>query len=352
MASQAEVFRRTLRRNLLNNPEFQVDQRVGPFTSASTPVNNDDTYLLDQWTLLAEGADSVDASSVTTGLPTGALAGARAKIRLDIETANLKFGIIQFVEAAEAREIIGGVASLSFKAQQTGTSISSCRAAILAWSSTADSLTSDVVSSWDATDAGVTLVANWTLEGSLTFTPTTSWVEYRLENVAIDTASAANVAVFIWCDDTTSTTVGEFLEITDVNLVAGPVATPIHRRSFDEEERRCQRFLCKTFPRGTSPATASGTQLGMLLYKAAVTGATANGVSWRFPVRMRVAPAVTYYNPGSADSNWWNSTDAGNSGASSSAHIGDSAVLAMNAQVAGDAAGETIGIHASATAEL
>ncbi len=269
--------------NLVLNPEFLIAQRgAGPFTSATLPVNNDDTYLLDGWILLAEGADSVDVSKVTTGLPTGTLLGARSKIRLDVETGNLKFGILHVVEANDARAIIGGVASLSLKAQYVGgTSISTCRAAILAWSSTADTVTSDVVSSWDATDAGVTLVANWTLEGSVTFTPTTSWAEYKVENVAIDTASAANVAVFIWADDTTATTVGEFLEITDVNLVAGPIATPIVRRSMPEELTRSKRFYHRV----------GGVTNQTLVQGGVITSTTAAVYPW-FWDEMRATPTV------------------------------------------------------------
>ena len=272
-------------RNLITNPEFSVAQRgAGPFTSTSVPVNNDDTYLIDGWVFLAEGADACDVSSSTSGLPTGSLAGARAKCILDIETANLKFGVIHFLENKDALEIIGGTASLSLKARYVGgTSVSTCRADILAWSSTADVVTSDVVSTWDATDAGVTLVANWTSEGSVTFTPTTSWAEFKLENVSIDTASATNVAVFIWADDTTATTAGEFLELTDVNLVRGAIATPIVRRSFALELKSAQR----TFRRFGGVTNAPITNGGW------ITGASQALIPLIFPT-MRTTVAATF----------------------------------------------------------
>jgi hypothetical protein len=67
---------------------------------------------------------------------------------------------------------------------------------------------------------------------------------------------------------------------------------------------------------------------------------------------MRVAPILTYYNPGAANTKWRNITDAGDSGASASLAIGDSYFTAENPQVATDGVGELIAIHWSATAEF
>ena len=100
-------------------------------------------------------------------------------------------------------------------------------AAVLSWSSTADVVTSDVVSAWNAAGSDPTLAANWTYEGTVAdFTPTTSWVTYKSEAIAIDTASATNVAVFIWTDDVTMD-VADILYITDVQLEKSAVATII-----------------------------------------------------------------------------------------------------------------------------
>ena len=225
--------------NILINGDFAVAQRGTTFTSATTPANNDDTYLLDRWTLLSDGNDIVDVSQSTTVIPTGGT----ASILLDVETANAKFGIIQFVENRIARSIIGGICSLSFQARITGSSITAIRAGVLAWSSTADSVTSDVVSAWGAAGTNPTLVANWTFENTpaaLT-APTTSFQTYTIENISIDTSSAANVAVFIWIDDVT-TTIGDFLYISDVQLEIGATATSFKRRQFTTEEELCKRY--------------------------------------------------------------------------------------------------------------
>ena len=227
--------------NLLHNGDMSIFQRgAGPFTSATRFTNADDSYLLDGWIFLANGADTCDVSQSTVSLPTGS----RGAMRFDVETGNVKFGMVQVVEAADSLAMIGGVASLQFKYKlANGVSIDRIRAAILAWSSTADVVTSDVVSNWQAQGTLPTLAANWTLEGETgVLVPTSSWQTAMLQNVAIDTASAANVAVFLWADDT-ALTVGDFLDITDVKLEAGPYCTPYVRTPRAEEQSRCLTYL-------------------------------------------------------------------------------------------------------------
>ena len=219
-------------KNKTINGDFIVAQQGTSFTSATTPANNDDTYLFDQWILLSDGNDVVDVTQETSVTPE-----ARAAIRFDVETANKKFGILQIIENENAREFLAGTVSLSFQARRTGTSINNLRAAVIAWDSTADSVTSDVVSAWNAAGSNPTLVTNWTYENTPVSLATlsTSYSLFRIENISVDTASAANVAVFIWSDDTT-TTAGDFLYIANVQLEIGEIATPFEQRPVSLEE--------------------------------------------------------------------------------------------------------------------
>ena len=241
--------------NLIKNPGFAVAQMGTSFTAATTPANNDDTYTLDQWIILSDGNDTVDVTRVTTPVPTGA----RYAIGLDVETGNRKFGIFQPIEAVDSARIVGGTASLQFKARISGTSLTKLRAAVMAWSSTADTLTSDVVSAWNVQGTNPTLVANWTYENTAVdlTTPTTSYQTYTIEGISIDTASAANVGVFIWIENTT-TTVGDFLYIADVQLQPGSVATAYEPRPFAQELVLCQRYLEKSYQLASAPGTVEG----------------------------------------------------------------------------------------------
>ena len=293
-------------KNTIINGGFRLDQRRGDgtaYTSATTPANNDDTYLLDRWTLLSDGNDVVDVLQETTTVPTGAYAA----IRLDVETVNVKFGLLQVLEARDAAALIGGTASLSFQARRTGTSIDHLRAAVIAWDSTADAVTSDVVSAWEAAGTNPTLVTNWTYENTPAnlATLTTSFQTFTIENISIDTASATNVAVFIWIDDVT-TTLGDFLYIADVQLELGAVATPFERRPFEVELGLCQRYYSKSYNLGVIPGTAS--QPGRISFTtrqviASSTAGTIREKDVMWQTTMRAAPTVVLYADNTLDAN-------------------------------------------------
>lgn len=232
--------------NLLVNGDFIIDQQMrgAVYTSSSHFLNSDDFYTLDQWNLLSDGNNIVSVTRDTTAanIPSGS----RAAVKLVVVTANKKFGLVQFVEQRASREVIGGVASLSFKARTTSAKvINNMRVGILTWSSTADTLTSDVVNTtnWGAAGTNPTLATNWTYENvPVNLALTTSWQTFQVENVPIDTASGANVAVFFWIDDTDAA-VNDELWLADVMLVPGEVALPIRRRPVAEEGLLASYFL-------------------------------------------------------------------------------------------------------------
>jgi hypothetical protein len=224
-------------RNHLLNGAMMVAQRGTSFTSTSSG-NSDDTYNLDRWTLLSDGNDIVDVSQ-STEAPTGGL----NSIALDVETVNKKFGILQIIEQKNCIGLIGNTVTLSFKAKVSSTTkLDNLKAAIISWSGTADTVTSDIISAWGAEDTNPTLVANWTYENTpADLSPTTSWASYSV-SAAVDTASTKNIGVFIW-SDVTDTTLGDFLYITDVQLEIGSVATPFERRPYQTEVGLCMRYF-------------------------------------------------------------------------------------------------------------
>jgi len=229
--------------NLLINGDFRIAQRGTTFDAGTTPANNDDTVLLDRGILLSDGNDVVDVSQETSVVPVGSYAA----LKFDVETADKKFGYLQIIEGKDAEALIGGVCSLSFQARRTGTSIANLRAAVIAWDSTVDAVTSDVVSAWGGAGTNPTLVANWTFENTPASLAalTTGFQTFKIENISIDTSGATNVAVFIWIDDVT-TTVGDFIYITDVQLVPGPNATPFQRR-LHAAEAALAKWFYRTF---------------------------------------------------------------------------------------------------------
>ena len=233
----------------LINGVFQIAQRGSPITATgggsnqNPTTNTNDKYVLDRWILLSDGSDIVDVSRATE-----APANQYRSAGLDVETANKKFGLLQVIEHANCVGLIGGTATLSFKMKASAVDkLDSVKAAVVSWSSTADAVTSDIISAWGAEGTRPTLIANWTYENANdsgttgNFTPTTSWATYTLKNVSIDTSSTTNVGVFIW-SDVTDTTAGQFLYITDVQLETGATNNAFERRSYHSQFAECQRY--------------------------------------------------------------------------------------------------------------
>lgn len=284
---RAVLVTKSMSNNVLANGGFRVSQRATTFTSATTFVNNDDSYLLDATVLLSDGNDIVDVSQVAD---TDFVSG--FKIRLDVETANKRFGILLPVGNKNIQDIRkSGKASLQFKAKCTGTSMSNVRASVLAWSSTADTITSDVISAWNTAGNNPTLVSNWTAENTAANIAVTTTVALnKIENITVDTASVTNLAVLIIVDDTDAT-VGDFLEIGDVKLENGIFCSDFVNKEANAEILECSRRL-------SFYSLASGNVVGSGYAGGAGTTAI---VGLTTPVPMATTPAVAIAIPAAGD---------------------------------------------------
>lgn len=266
-------------RNRLINGDFRIAQRGTSFTGATTPANNDNIYTLDRWVLLSDGNDIADVTQATD-VPTGGL----YSIGLDVETANKKFGILQVIEQQNIVGVQNKECTLSFSARTTGSSLTNLKAVVLSWTGTADSVTRDVVSAWNNTGITPTWAASWTAENTPTnLNPSNTWTRYSI-TATCDTSNIKNVAIFIWNDDAT-TTIGDFLYITDVQFEVGSVATPFERRQLSTELMLCQRYF-----QALSSATTS-----LWAYNRYWNVGLSGGdqlVSYQWKTTMRVAPTV------------------------------------------------------------
>jgi hypothetical protein len=253
-------------RNNIINGDFAVAQRGTSFTSTSS-ANNDDTYTLDRWYILSDGNDAIDVTQETSVVPTNELTA----IALDVETINKKFGIAQIIEQKNCVGLIGNTVTLSFKAKVSATTkLDNVKCAIVAWSGTADTVTSDIISAWGAEGTNPTLIANATYENTpANLSVTTSYVTYSV-SAAVDTASTKNIIVFIW-SDVTDTTLGDFLYITDVQLEKGSAASDFEFLPVDVNLARCQRYFYKTsavsnMPYASGVVTTTTNSRGLVTY--------------------------------------------------------------------------------------
>lgn len=255
-------------RNAIINGDMRINQRQVSSVS-------DDAYCLDRWNILSDGA------TISVGQSTVAPTDGKYSLSMQSGTNAKKFGCVQYIENLNCVGMFGQTVTLSFKARvSNATNLPNIKAGILSWSSTADTLTSDFVSSWQASGTTPTLITNWTFENTPSnLGVTTSWATYRVQGV-IDTANAANVAVFIWSDSTANTT-SDILYITDVQCEIGTIATPFERRSMAEELDNCQRYYIQNNE----------------LFVCCCTTTFGNSYSQTisFPTKMRAAPTVTVF---------------------------------------------------------
>ncbi|GJQ59791.1 MAG: hypothetical protein D8M57_13255 [Candidatus Scalindua sp. AMX11] len=282
-------------KNLIINPMFEIGQRGTVFDASTTFTNDDDTYLSDRYILLSDGNDIVDVTHQTDG----GVSGNDPYVRFDVETISKKFGYLQVIENANLKEVLGGNVSFSFEARVSdATKLSDIRAVVLAWDSTVDTVTSDVVSAWNAEGAVITPATNWTAENvAADLGVTATWARYTIENISIDTASAVNVAIFIYSNDVaTNDTLGSLFEMTKIQLEPGTVATPFEYRDIEIDIAKAQRHFVKTYNIDVDPGTIENN--GSMWAASDSSNSASSSRPWRFAVEMFAEPVITFYSPG------------------------------------------------------
>lgn len=334
-------------KNYLINGSFAVSQRATSFTSTSG-ANNDDTYTLDRWYILSDGNDAIDITQDTSTVPTNG----QFAIALDVETANKKFGIAQIIENKNCLGLIGNTVTFSFKAKVSATTkLDNVKCAIVAWSGTADTVTSDIISAWGAEGTNPTLIANATFENTpANLNVTTGYATYSV-TAAVDTASTKNVIVFIW-SDVTDTTAGDFLYISEAKLELGSSATAFDYtgNSFSNELAQCQRYYQKSYSQGVAPGTAADFA-GAVIWSSVTTGAYGSAIPVYLKTTMRATPTVTIYNPETGATGSIRGLSAGTNFAGTAEYIGQNS-FAIYATATQSPAGYLIGAHYVAVIEL
>ena len=285
----------TPNKNYLINGGFALAQRGTSFTSLAS-YNNDDSYTLDRWYILSDTNDVIDVTQNTTTVPTNG----EFAIALDVETVNKKFGIATIIENKDVIGLVGNTVTFSFKAKVSATTkLDNVKAAIVAWSGTADTVTSDIISAWGAEGTNPTLIANATYENTpANLNLTTSYATYSI-TAPVDTASTQNIILFIW-SDVTDTTLGDFLYIAESKLELGAIATPFVYAggTFAGELAACQRYYEKSYQITDAPGANTGNNScvasGQII--AATTGNL--GAYTSFKVQKRASATITFYDQG------------------------------------------------------
>lgn len=324
-------------KSLAPNPFFQVDQLVNSATSVS-----DDNYGHDHWYVLTQTA-SVQVSTQTlqeNGQSTNALltqnqAGAQ------------RMGYACIIEAAEAQKYRGR--QITFKPRLRISNSQAVRIAVIEWTGTADSVTSDIVNDWTSSDytdgaAKFFVDANQAPLGTSAVTPSAAtWTDATALAVTVG-GSCNNLILFVWTEGTAAQNVT--LGIGKIRLVPGTYAGDIEIPTFDQTLRYAMRFFEKSFPYATAPV-----QNGLLSGSYYTFGAfRAGAVSMTGPVqsfatqKRTITGTVTGFNPSAANANVRDVT-AGVDGTTTAAGVGDKGLFFTFTGNAATAIGNLLATH-------
>lgn len=259
--------------NVLINPDGFINQRVAGSGIA------DDTYHVDRWYALTQTAalDVSQLSNVADGVP--------SMIRLTQPNATAqRIGSAQIVESITSRKMRGSDVCLSGKVRMSAAA--TVAYAILAWTGTADSVTSDVVNSW--TNATLT-TGNFFNSSNLSVvaTGTLALAANTVTDFSVTgsvPSGCNNLIVMIWSSATMAQT--DTLDFL-AKLEKGSVATAFVTPNPDAELNRCLWFYQAIKPSGNS-----GAIIGYRLSTQYI-----NGAGSLLARTMRITPTASHSSP-------------------------------------------------------
>lgn len=217
--------------NRLINGSMRIWQR-------NTAAVADDTYGFDRWNNLAQTGNNTlsqltDVENTTTFMQRITQGNADG-------SSNHRIGLLQIIEGKNCKDLRGQ--SVMFSARIRSSNLTTIRYAILEWTGTEDSVTSDFVNDWTS---GTYTAGNFFTSTSTTVTATgsTAVTANTLTNISLSGAlgsSMNNLVVMIWTSS--SQAQNSTLDIGKCQLEKGAVATELDRRDFATELDMCFRY--------------------------------------------------------------------------------------------------------------
>ena len=317
------------------------DFRTAPWQQGTTfAAFNDGAYATDNWIAISDGNGIFHVEKDLDGT-----------CKFSVDTINKQFGFVQLFEFEKIIPMLDyGHASIII--DMKGSNLTNIRCALLAWTGTTDAPTRDVVATWAGGGTDPTWAANYTAENTPTdLVLTSSYTEYKISNIILNTSSTKNLALVIWTDDTTITS-GATLNIRRVKLEPAQTATEFNYISPNEAFNECSRYYDKTFSKGVAPAQGIGSLVGALNTYTVTAAAQLYGETWFFKNELRTIPTIGTYNPraGAANSYWMDIN--GGAGGDSTAGIITTSTKSTTILIDAAGAGNYYYIHATADARL
>jgi hypothetical protein len=208
------------------------------FNQRGASSNADNTYGMDRWKILTQ-TGTVAVSQVTDQED-----GTPHVMRITQSQASAqRFGVLQIIEGASTRHNRGQPVTLSARVRCSNST--TLRYAIIEWTGTANSVTSDFVNDWTSSTftAGNFFTSTST---TITATGSTALTANTFTDISLTGtvgSSVLNLVVFFWTDSTQAQ--NSTLDIGRAQLESGSAATPFERRPYAFENAAVLRFYQK-----------------------------------------------------------------------------------------------------------
>lgn len=273
--------------NILINGGFDFFQRTAPGTPTSRV---DDAYGPDRWYHLNQ-ANPVNVERIAGEGPS-----VNAVRVTQANASAQRMGLAQIVEGVSSVARRGKQVRFDFRVRMsTGQAL---RYAVLEWTGTLDTVTSDVVNDWTNgtfTAGNFFLASNVTVAGVGTISPTSAtWTSAAI--VANVSASCNNLIVLVWVEGTYAQNAQ--LDLTQCGLYDGAASRPWSPDTPHQELDKCLRFYEKTYALATPPGTATASGAMNFTTRTPVSASTAtNSPAYNptFQAQKRVVPTMVLY---------------------------------------------------------
>lgn len=350
--------------NLISNSSQRIWQRQTPGSYANTISSaTARTYgLADRWAGTTQN---------------GTVGGRRIDTQASIETGLNSRYYSDLIKNTTGKLIIstGLPAQLSFPLRSqtvyfgfkcklgAGTDWTNLRFGLASYSGTADSTVVTFLSGFGASTADATLAANYAYAPPLVVISGTSFDSQGVSATISSTwtrygalftvpSTCRNLVAMVWSRD--QVVGNSVLFFAEPVLTAGPTAVDWAPPNETAEYADCARFFQKTSAIDVAPAQNLGVNTGEFRFLAGLAGALgerSNTYVW--PFRLRATPTTTTtYNPAATNAQVRDVTAAADCTATAVAGSVDSGLYVTATGAAGTLAGDHLGIHLSADAEI
>jgi hypothetical protein len=222
--------------NPIINGAFAINQRAAA-------TNADDTYAHDRWNVLTQ-TGTIALSTLTDVENTTPF---MARLTQSQASAQ-RMGYSQIIEGKNCKHLRGQQVTFRFGRERLSSS-ANIRIAVLEWTGTEDSVTSDVVLNWTSTTytaGNFFLAANLTVSGVVQQALTANTLTDG-SSVTVTLGSAFNnLIVFAWTESTVAQNVT--LDLGKAQIETGAAASTFVVPDYEVELDRCKRYYTRLTP--------------------------------------------------------------------------------------------------------